>query len=201
MDRDGDYDDSNASCGSDSLETEITPLDLPAISSTPSVYAGCCLGISQALISYLCSLLPDPPTTVLSIGSGYGLLEALMLAEHPETIIIGVEVQPSSNQYLPPANHRSVVGTRFLDPLAADAEAWLFVYSKRVGLVDEYVNEYSRGRLKTIVWAGPKADWEDYATCFEDSPGKGIAWEVECTSADEVGGRAWELIAVARRRP
>ena len=81
-------------------------------------------------------------------------------------------------------------GFGFLEPLAAEATNWLFVYPRRVGLVREYLAEYGQGSVKRVVWAGPKADWDDYKTCFAD-------WHVQEQSAELVGGRAWELIAVA----
>ena len=88
----------------------------------------------------------------------------------------------------------TVYGTRFLEPLAAEAQAWLFVYPKRVALVSEYIAAFGRGNVRTIVWAGPQADWHDYKGCF-------TGWNVETTNADEVGGKAWELIATAKKVP
>jgi hypothetical protein len=130
----------------------------------------------------------------LSIGSGFGLLEALLLAEPYHSHVVGVEVEPSSNMYLPATHHRVVYGTRFLEPLAAEASAWLFVYPRRVGLIDEYISQFGTGRVKQIVWVGPQADWNDYMGCF------GQGWTVQTHGADEFGGRAWELLAVACRQ-
>lgn len=72
----------------------------------------------------------------------------------------------------------------------------MFVYPRRVGLVEEYMKEYGTkgtGSVEVMIWIGPTSDWEDYKGCFED-------WEVESRSADEVGGRSWEIISVARRK-
>lgn len=165
---------------------------LPRLTSAATAYAGCCLGLSKALLAHLRATLPTRPDLVLSVGSGFGLLEALLLTEPYATNIVGVEVRPSSNQYLPEAHHREVHGSRFLEPLAVEAAAWLFVYPRRVGLVQEYLAEYGNDRVCKIVWAGPKADWQDYEHCF-------AGWDVHTTSADEIGGRAWELIAVANK--
>ncbi|KAF1938358.1 hypothetical protein EJ02DRAFT_354701 [Clathrospora elynae] len=167
--------------------------ELPPLTATPSAYPGCCLGLSAPLVHHLCSLLPPSPSLTLSIGSGFGLLEALLAAKPHANHVIGVEVAPTSNIFLPAADHRVVHGSRFLDPLAAEAAAWLFVYPRRIGLVREYLAEYGEGAVERVVWAGPQADWEDYRGCFE-------GWGVETRSAGEVGGRAWEVIAVARRR-
>jgi hypothetical protein len=165
--------------------------DLPALTSTPTAYPGCCLALSAPLVAHLASLLAPPPSLTLSIGSGFGLLEAHLLAHDRNTI--GVEVAPSPNQYLPASHHRVVHGSRFLEPIAAEATAWLFVYPRRPGLVQQYMTEYGKGGVETVIWAGPKADWEDYVACFG-------GWGVQERSAEEVGGRAWELIVVATRR-
>jgi hypothetical protein len=165
--------------------------ELPGLTSAPTAYPGCCLGLSAPLVAHFQSHLPPPPSLALSIGSGFGLLEAHLLAHSRN--VIGVEVAPSSNQYLPAPHHRVVHGTRFLEPLAAKATTWLFVYPRRSGLVQQYMSEHGLGSVEKIIWAGPKADWEDYTACFG-------GWDVQEQSADEVGGRAWELIAVATRR-
>ncbi|KAF2711067.1 hypothetical protein K504DRAFT_501001 [Pleomassaria siparia CBS 279.74] len=167
---------------------------LPKLSSTPTVHPGCCLALSAPLLTFISSVLPPPPHLALSIGSGYGLFEALLLASPYTLNIIGVEVHPSPNQYLPPSNHESVSGSRFLHPLAAKAKAWLFIYPRRVGMITEYFDAYGDTHVETVVWVGPKADWEDYKGCF------GQRWTVDVESVDEVGGRAWELIALARKK-
>ena len=38
-------------------------------------------------------------------------------------------------------------------------------------------------------------DWDDYKSCFA------AGWEVRTQSAQEVGGKAWDLLAVAQRLP
>jgi hypothetical protein len=124
-----------------------------------------------------------------SLGSGFGLLEALLLDSRH---VIGVEVKPSPNRHLPSTNHHTVHGSRFLDALAGEAAAWLFVYPRRVGLVDEYLAEYGSRAVQQIVWIGPQADWDDYKRCFR-------GWDVHAQAADDGGGRACELIAVARK--
>ena len=211
---------------------------LPSLTDRPAVYAGCCLALSTPLVAHLHSLLPKAPALTLSIGSGFGLLEALLLAgpaqacrdrdrdwdggqeegreERQEeegqddegqddegqegksattVVVVGVEVAPSSNTYLPATHHRTVHGSRFLDPLAAKADALLFVYPRRVALVSEYMAAPGCANLHTIIWAGPRADWDDYKSCFA------AGWEVRTQSAQEVGGKAWDLLAVARRLP
>lgn len=174
-------------------EPPSLPPSLPPLSEKAAVYSGCCLALSAPLLDHLGTLLPRAPSLILSIGSGYGLLEAYLIAEPHLLHVVGVEVAPSSNKHLRTANHRTVHGTRSLEPLAAEAAAWLFVYPRRVGLVNEYLAQHHGAKLETILWIGPVLDWNDYQSCF-------AGWDVRLQSANEVGGRAWELIAVARRR-
>lgn len=170
---------------------------LPQLTEQATVYSGCCLALSTRLVAHVCSLLPPPPSLTLSIGSGFGLLEALLIAAPHRPNLVGVEVVPSPNVYLPAPLHRLVLGTRFLDPLAAEARAWLFVYPRRVALLDEYMAAFGRdsGCVQSIIWLGPQADWEDYLPCFA------AGWHVHTQAADQVGGKAWELIAIAKRMP
>ncbi|KAF1970228.1 hypothetical protein BU23DRAFT_395967, partial [Bimuria novae-zelandiae CBS 107.79] len=165
---------------------------LPCLSTKSTVYPGCCLALSVPLLAHLHALLPQPPALTLSIGSGYGLLEAILLNPPYNVNIVGVEVQPSPNTHLPHTRHRTVPGSRFLEPLAQEAGVWMFAYPRRVGLLDEYLREHGGGKVEMVVWIGPTMDWEDYRGCFEE-------WQVEAKSAEEVGGRAWEVIAVARK--
>lgn len=186
--------DSDPEHDADSLLPHADPPPLPQLTEKAAVYSGCCLALSTPLVAHLLSLLPLPPTLTLSIGSGFGLLEALLNGMPYASNIVGVEVEPSPNKYLSNTRHRTVYGTRFLEPLAAEAQAWLFVYPKRVALVSEYIAAFGRGNVRTIVWAGPQADWHDYKGYF-------TGWNVETTNADEVGGKAWELIATAKKVP
>jgi hypothetical protein len=177
----------------DSLLPVEQQLRLPQLIDKATIYSGCCLALSTPLVAHVHSLLPTAPALTLSIGSGFGLLEALLIGAPYTSNIVGVEVAPSPNTYLSRTNHRVVHGTRFHEPLAAEAKAWLFVYPRRVGLVTEYLTAYGNGAVQDIIWIGPQADWDDYKACFPAD------WEIYTESADEVGGKAWELIAIARR--
>lgn len=176
----------------ESQHATIEPSALPALTDTPKAYPGCCLALSIPLVEHIHSLLPPPSALSLSIGSGFGLLEAHILALPQPSYLLGVEVHPSPNQYLPATNHRVVHGTRFLEPLAAEAATWLFVYPRRVGLINEYLKMHGQGMIQHIIWIGPQADWNDYSDCFE-------GWDIQLQNADEVGGRAWDVIATAKR--
>ncbi|KAF2280464.1 uncharacterized protein EI97DRAFT_430182 [Westerdykella ornata] len=182
----------------DSASSESPPPPLPTLTDAPKTFSGCCLGLSLPLLNHVHMTLSAAPGLVISIGSGYGLLEALLLSRPYSVNIIGVEVQPSSNQYLPPSHHRVVAGSRFLDSSALKSAVWLFVYPKRVGLVGEYVKAYGMGLVQKIIWAGPKLDWDDYRPVFLDKSA-GMIWRVETRSADEIGGHAWEMLAIATK--
>jgi hypothetical protein len=181
-----------ASTASDSQDEQSRVL--PTLTNDPKLYSGCCLALSTPLVKHIRSLLPPLPAVTLSIGSGFGLLEAFLLASPPPSLrVVGVEVEPSSNQYLDAVHHRTVQGTRFLEPLAAVATTWLFVYPRRVGLVSEYMDAYGRDKVEHIVWVGPQADWDEYRNCFVD-------WTVQVQSAGEFGGRSWDVICSAQPR-
>ncbi|KAF1364104.1 hypothetical protein EJ07DRAFT_162611 [Lizonia empirigonia] len=165
------------------------------LTDRPAVYSGCCLALSTPLVAHVHALLPPTPAMTLSVGSGFGLLEALLAVAPYRSHVVGVEVGPSPNAYLPAHLHRIVHGTRFLEPLAAKSSAWLFVYPRRVGLVHEYLAAHGCDSVQTIVWIGPHADWADYKGCFTPD------WKLHTQSADAVGGRPWELVALAERGP
>jgi hypothetical protein len=170
----------------------MNPPTLPSLTEKPMAYSGCCLALSVPLVTHIHALFPPPPALVLSIGSGFGLLEAHLLTVQPSPRLVGVEVSPSPNHYLPAINLHTVHGTRFLEPLAGEATTWLFVYPRRVGLISEYMDEYSNGSVEQIIWIGPQADWDDYK-------GRFTGWTVQTQNADVVGGRAWDMIAVANK--
>ncbi|KAF2464599.1 uncharacterized protein BDR25DRAFT_242112 [Lindgomyces ingoldianus] len=166
---------------------------MPVLTSSATVHSGCCLALSAPFLSHIHSLLPPPPDLILSIGSGFGLLEALLLAADPPPSLVGIEVQPSPNRYLARDHHREVYGTRGIHELASEASAWMFIYPRRVGLVEEYLEKFGNGVVKIVIWIGPRADWEDYKGCFAG------AWELHVKCADQIGGRAWEVVAVATK--
>ncbi|PVH94027.1 hypothetical protein DM02DRAFT_618897 [Periconia macrospinosa] len=177
---------------------ENWPLDnlpvLPPLSPHPAVLSGCCVALSSRLLSNLSTVLPPAPSLVLSIGSGSGLLEGLLRADPYNIHILGVEVQPSVNRYLSVAHHRTVTGTYSLEPLASESEAWMFIYPRRVGLIQAYISMYEDSAVSKILWIGPAADWDDYKVCF------GNRWNVKVQNADEIGGREWELVVVASKK-
>ncbi|KAJ8076408.1 hypothetical protein PM082_000831 [Marasmius tenuissimus] len=180
------------------IESFHPPL-LPQLTGEPQSHPDSCLSFSLPLLRAVHELLPAAPDLTLSIGSGSGLVESLLqtITEPYSLNLVGVEVMPSPNKYLPPTSHRCVQGTWALDPLSKAAKAWLFVYPKRVGLIEEYLNAHKTDGVQTVVWNGPRRDWEEFSTAFATSPSEDIElWDEERIEA--AGGRAWECIAIVR---
>ncbi|PYH81220.1 hypothetical protein BO82DRAFT_432840 [Aspergillus uvarum CBS 121591] len=173
-------------------------MSLPQISAqlspTPHPFPTCCLALSSTLITYLGKLLPTHPGFTLSIGSGSGLLEALIALRHPTVPVEGVEVSGGVNRYLEEWDLNVVQGTWDLHPRAAGAAAWMFVYPREPGLVRRYLEEFGRGAVQMVVWLGPRADWGDYVGCFEEG-----VWVGE-ELGEEEGVAGYEVCVVLRRR-
>src|SRR5690348_16040250 len=114
------------------MDMDIVPFEpppLPVLSTKPTMHPGSCLALSAPLLAHLDSVLPASPSLTLSIGRGAGLLEALLLARGLR--VLGVEVVPSPNVFLPPSHHEIVHVSRVLHSLADEAVAWMFVYPRR----------------------------------------------------------------------
>ncbi|KAH8427015.1 uncharacterized protein LDX57_004736 [Aspergillus melleus] len=164
------------------------------LSQTPTAFPNCCLSISTTLLSHLASLLPQTPSFTISIGSGSGLLEALLSHEHYVSVE-GVEVNSTVNRYLPEQHMNIVQGTWDLHPRVKDAAAWMFVYPREPKLVSRYLDGFTGGEVKVIVWLGPRADWADYEPCF-----RGSEVFVDVQVQEDVGLAEFEMLVVIRRR-
>ncbi|GKZ30563.1 hypothetical protein AbraIFM66950_009574 [Aspergillus brasiliensis] len=174
-------------------------MDIPHLTDSPTPFPNCCLSISSTLINHLARLLPPKPAFTLSIGCGSGLLEALILHNHPHLQITGIEVSASVNRYLAEEDFDVVSGTWDLYARAPQAAAWMFVYPREPKLVSKYIEMYGDGSessVQMILWLGPRADWADYEPCFRDSPFS----DVSIPDPDEVGLVGFEMLAVMRRR-
>ena len=196
---------------------------LPTLSEVSNQYPDCCLSLSTTLLAYLSTLFNETasqrPTTVLSIGSGTGLLETLVShhlislhnTDSPPIKIEGVEVyaSPTVNKCLPPESVHVVHGTWVICPRAGDDDVrvWLFVYPRTVKLVQGYVERFvcdekqenravrgEGGWVEVIVWAGPRSDMEDYEIVFSSL--EGIGWKRDVRVGEQVGVREWEGVAV-----
>ncbi|KAK0636469.1 hypothetical protein B0T17DRAFT_480704, partial [Bombardia bombarda] len=180
---------------------------LPHLTATPTRHPASCASLSLPLLSLLDAVLPAPPQATLSIGSGPGLLEALLLHHHPRRAgaspasFYGVEVAgPSSppptqqvNRFLPEPNAVVVAGTWAVANEAA--EGLLFVYPRQPGLVQAYL-ERGAGRVRVAVWIGPKCDLDEFTRPLR-------AWGVEDGGSGSADGRVveeGEAVVVFRRR-
>ncbi|KAL2833537.1 hypothetical protein BJY01DRAFT_93112 [Aspergillus pseudoustus] len=167
-------------------------MSLPSLTQTPTLYPNCCLSLSTPLLTYLASILPSQPHFTLSIGSGSGLLEALITAHHRNVHIEGVEVNSSVNLYIEEQNINVVTGTWDLCSRAAQARAWMFVYPREPKLVGKYIETFGDGDIDQILWLGPKMDWADYEGCFEQT-GFGNR---RVYDGDSIGGAEFEMVVV-----
>ncbi|KAL4787509.1 hypothetical protein BJX76DRAFT_318770 [Aspergillus varians] len=167
----------------------------PLLSTSPTALPNCCLALSTPLLNHLASLLPQTPDFTLSIGSGPGLLEALIAHRHPNVPIEGVEVNSSVNLYIAEQDMNVVGGTWDLFPRASQAKAWMFVYPREPKLVTKYIETHGDrpGSVEMILWLGPRADWVDYEACFRDSVFSQLSFP------DDVGLAPYEMLVVARR--
>ncbi|RYP42764.1 hypothetical protein DL768_010236 [Monosporascus sp. mg162] len=196
----------------------IRSMDLPEVTDEPKHYPDCCLSISSGLLNVLTDTFRTTAETgpVLSIGSGSGLLEALLQSRWTAASasasasdnttssaaaslrIEGIEVRASINKYLPAAAVGTVKGTWEVSPRARPdpaVAALLFAYPRSPALVSRYLRE---AEASVAVWLGHRSDWPDFEPCFAGAPGFDGAVEV-------VGGRAaglveYEMMAVVRRR-
>lgn len=76
----------------------------------------------------------------------------------------------------------------------------MFVYPRLPSLVKRYLDVWmgSRDKLASVVWAGPRADWEDYQGLFEGLKVKG--WSISTGWGCDVGVSEGEGVVVARTR-
>ena len=151
------------------MTSTATQMKLPQLSDIAVLYPDCCCPISKSLIITLASSLAVNPDTVVSIGSGSGLLEAFLLQQSRHLDIYGVEVSGSINRYLPDVNMHIVRGTWDLSSLAQDAAIWIFVYPRDIQIIRRYFQLYGTGSVRRIIWIGPLADLQELeiALCIE----------------------------------
>lgn len=153
----------------------------------------CCLAISSTLITHLTSLLPKKPAFALSVGSGTGLLEGLIVQCDENISVEGVEVDSTINRYIAEEDMNIVGGAWGLSSRAQQAEAWMFVYPRDPKLIARYIDTYGDQAVELIVWLGPRVDWADYEPCFCQSPFS------ELSFLDDIGLTPYETAVVARR--
>ena len=138
---------------------------LPELTSAPNHHPDCCCSLSIRLVNTLVNQIPMTPTfcSIISIGSGTGLLEAILLHKRPTLSIKAIEVSHTINKYMLENDLCTLLGTWSVCPLAADAQVWLFVYPREVNLLRRYTQSYGSQTVELIIWIGPRADFADYA--------------------------------------
>ncbi|EWG40046.1 hypothetical protein FVEG_02616 [Fusarium verticillioides 7600] len=206
-------------------------MDLPELDlqGAPIRSPDCCLSLSYKLFRNLVNAIPNTTLsldhakretpTVLSIGSGSGLLEALFLDYinshrqrgsfgHAMVSIEGVEVQQLGmrehvNSYLPEQAIHTVRGSwdvtsRLQD---SDVSALMFVYPRQPALISQYIKVIAEQDLKVeaIVWLGPMVDWEVFEPCFNTGHESCQFVVVGTKHGSEAGLDEYESMAVARR--
>ncbi|KAI3531651.1 hypothetical protein CSPX01_14026 [Colletotrichum filicis] len=199
----------------------FTPAPLPPLTNEPRRHPDSCLTLSLPLIKALHAQLPPTPELTLSIGSGTGLVEALLdslvdiQAQDPtqevsqkspaprKLNLTSIEIAPSPNKYH--RNHRTVPGTWALDPAAAEAKAWMFVYPKQVALVRKYMEAFASSSsgsgekgiaVETVLYVGPRMDWDDFRGALEPFAEDVEVWDEE--RMESVGGQGWECVVRVR---
>ena len=215
---------------------------LPVLYEKPVHHAACCLSLSTPLLIFLhdtitnidstrthcvvpaptnagISSIPSLPhqgqPICLSIGSGTGLLEALLQQQinnnrssevtNRTFLIRGVEVASAAklNCYLYNDVFDVVPGAwaTFKSALDPDVKAWLFMYPRQPTLVLKYTEMLQAraeraDQLMRIVWAGPRADWSDYEEIFQ-----GLSeWCTKLLPGNSCGLLQWECVAVIERQ-
>ncbi|KAJ7271291.1 hypothetical protein B0H12DRAFT_1200294 [Mycena haematopus] len=177
--------------------------DLPTLTASASRHSSSCASLSLPLLDLLDAVMPPPPALTLSVGSGPGLLEALLLQRHPHRCsprsFLGVDVAQTPapahpvNRFLPTANTALVPGTWAVAPEAGSAEGLLFVYPRQPALVHAYLERGTR--VRTVVWIGPRCDVGEFEGVMRE-------WGEEDRAA--TGGGAvvedGERVLVFRRR-
>jgi len=135
--------------------------------ASPTHFADCCVGISQPLLATLASRLPPSPALILSIGSGSGLLEAMLLKHSEESLdLFGVEVPSCVNKHLPPDRFVKVPSTTSMYPDAMLASSLMFVYPRMPALITAYLDASTGGALEQVVWLGHRSDWPDFESAM-----------------------------------
>lgn len=134
---------------------------LPALTDKPGTYPPSCSSLCRPLLSLLASSLPRSP--ILSVGSGAGLLEALLLQHNPslKEFLRGVEVA-QVNRFLPAESVITASGTWHVVDEARQAEALMFIYPREAKLLKAYLDATISQKVDTVIWLGPRMDWEEY---------------------------------------
>ena len=177
---------------------------VPQLTDRPTRHPQCCASLSLPLLALLDAALPRPPSVTLSVGSGPGLLEALLLACYPSRAGVdpvvsfyGVEVVTPAepvNRFLPSPNAVVVLGTWAVAREADAAEGLLFVYPRQETLIAAYLTRATSARV--AVWVGPRCDVGEMTVSLRQWGEEDEDKTLQAGSAVEEG----EAVMVFRRR-
>lgn len=162
------------------------------LSSAPTRFPDYCLALSSTFLNYMVTLLPQRPGFTLSVGSGSGLLEAIITHTDENVLVEGVEVNSTVNRYIAEENMHVVGGNWGLCSQAAHALAWMFVYPRDPNLITKYIQTYGDD-AEMLIWIGPRVDWVDYESCFRQSIFADLLFP------EDVGLTPYERVVVARK--
>ena len=165
------------------------------LSDNPKHFGGCCPGVSKPLIDVLLDRLPQDEALILSVGSGSGLFEAIMLdiaqRNRGRTLNLrGIEVPPCLNMHLREDRVLRVPCSNSLHPDAFLASAWMFVYPRKASLVARYLDAFMDGAVEMVVWLGHRNDWAEMEMLLIPA-----FMKLECI--DGPGIPEYEMLAVA----
>lgn len=166
--------------------------ELPRLSTSLVQHPDCCAALSSSLVARLTQSLPAGPALTISIGSGSGILEALILRDKPDICLQGIEVSKHTNQYLSVENLQTVSGTWDLCALAANATAWIFVYPREFSLVRKYLQNFGMAAVQLLIFLGPKADVFEMESLMENR-----TWKME--AIEQCGTSQYEALLVWKK--
>ena len=170
-------------------------ITLDKLNDRPLHFGDCCPGISRPLINTLIDRLPQAPALIISVGSGSGLFEAILLEtaekdRERRLNLYGIEVPPCVNSHLPNERVLRVPCSFSLHPEAFFASAWMFIYPKRASLVATYLDAFMDGAMESLVWLGHRNDWLEMEMLL-------LAAFVKLECIDGPGIPQYEVLAIA----
>ncbi|KAL8725948.1 MAG: hypothetical protein Q9166_007025 [cf. Caloplaca sp. 2 TL-2023] len=135
---------------------------------------------------------------------GHGLLEAHLLRTYPTFNILAIDIVRKEPQYLPPERIRVLQNgtpTASVDEEILQAETWMFIYPRDLGLLGWYVRRYTherKGKVKIVVCICPRMDLEEVERGMHGE-WKGMGEWREVLDEEENGLKGYEALVVWRR--
>lgn len=169
-------------------------IELPQLFDEPKHHPDCCASLSKKLLAILEQILSADTGLVLSIGSGSGLFEALLVHLQPALTLQAVEVSQDVNIYLPEEKVWAVDWTGGLCDAAGDAVTWIFIYPRSMNLLRKYLSTFGDGKVQTILIIIPRLDYLDLDAVFSRG-----SWQKEVI--EDSGLAEYEMLVHWRRHP